>query len=462
MPKRQKTLKSRIAYFITLIILLVLLYFAYQYYQSNNFNDFVRSEVNLYTSNFKRDSEIKYSNTRSYKIESPNYNDAMFYKTVQVEKNTPYKVTCMVKTNGVEAQDMLSGVGAQIAIEGTTERSVAISGTQDWQKIELIFNSKNREEVNIAFRLGSIYGEAIGKATFSDIKVEKTDVKDNKWNIACFMLDDIDATLNGKRYKVSMTEEDKYIIKQNLERFKTTMEDFSEGKMDIETECIEIENPLKTLSYSKENYYYIEPEDVFDLIDNYIENGEYDHIFIATRMGDVRTGVEIPVNEWIGLGGMRYGDIGFSNIRLPNDMERTTMYKYDIMSDTFPEEVFVHEFLHTLERNLGEYEDQSSFPALHDSEKYGYSDKGTDGLKEWYKDYMRKEIRDGTSYVGLTDIVYSTMPFNKTDFDKSQEVEFYKEPANIFVGIFNIIKSLFNRDTQSPAIGTVKEVVITE
>ena len=72
MPKKQKTLKSRIVYFTTLIILLILLYFAYQYYQSNNFNDFVRSETNLYTSNFKRDSEIKYSNTRSYKIESPN------------------------------------------------------------------------------------------------------------------------------------------------------------------------------------------------------------------------------------------------------------------------------------------------------------------------------------------------------------------------------------------------------
>ena len=66
----------------------------------------------------------------------------MFYKTVQVEKNTPYKVTCMVKTSDVEAQDMQSGVGAQISIEGTTERSVAVSGTEDWQKIELIFNSK--------------------------------------------------------------------------------------------------------------------------------------------------------------------------------------------------------------------------------------------------------------------------------------------------------------------------------
>lgn len=452
---------------VFILIVVGILYVTYYFYSKYYFADFTKAQVELSGTDFYRED-------KNFCIENTEYNDSVFYKKLDVEPNTGYKVSCKIKTENVTGKDaenneelnadesLRKNIGACISIIDTEEQSNVVTGNTDFKEVELIFNSKNREEVNIAFRLGSIYGEAIGKATFSDIKVEKTDVKDNKWNIACFMLDDIDATLNGKRYKVSMTEEDKYIIKQNLERFKTTMEDFSEGKMDIETECIEIENPLKTLSYSKENYYYIEPEDVFDLIDNYIENGEYDHIFIATRMGDVRTGVEIPVNEWIGLGGMRYGDIGFSNIRLPNDMERTTMYKYDIMSDTFPEEVFVHEFLHTLERNLGEYEDQSSFPALHDYEKYGYSDKGTDGLKEWYKDYMRKEIRDGTSYVGLTDIVYSTMPFNKSDFDKSQEVEFYKEPANIFVGIFNIIKSLFNRDTQSPAIGTVKEVVITE
>ena len=40
----------------------------------------------------------------------------------------------MVKTNNVEAETENSGIGAQIAIEGTTERSIAISGTQDWQK----------------------------------------------------------------------------------------------------------------------------------------------------------------------------------------------------------------------------------------------------------------------------------------------------------------------------------------
>ena len=55
----------------------------------------------------------------------------------------------MVKTENVIAEDDISGVGAQISVIGTTEKSVAITGTQDWQKIEMIFNSKDREEIEI-------------------------------------------------------------------------------------------------------------------------------------------------------------------------------------------------------------------------------------------------------------------------------------------------------------------------
>ena len=56
-----KKILGKIIYVITLLFLLVILYFAYEYYQSNNFNDFIRSEKNLYTSKFKRDKETKYS-----------------------------------------------------------------------------------------------------------------------------------------------------------------------------------------------------------------------------------------------------------------------------------------------------------------------------------------------------------------------------------------------------------------
>ena len=87
-----KKILGKVIYVITLLFLLVILYFAYEYYQSNNFNDFIRSEKNLYTSKFKRDKETKYSQKSSYKISSDEFNDAMFYKEVQVEKNQPYKI----------------------------------------------------------------------------------------------------------------------------------------------------------------------------------------------------------------------------------------------------------------------------------------------------------------------------------------------------------------------------------
>ena len=97
MKERNKTIKGKVTYCITLIFLLILLYFAYQYYQTNNFNNFIRSETNLYTSEFKRDNEVKYSKQRSYKISSQEYNDAMFYKKIKARKccinNRQYMIT---------------------------------------------------------------------------------------------------------------------------------------------------------------------------------------------------------------------------------------------------------------------------------------------------------------------------------------------------------------------------------
>ena len=104
MEQKQTRKKHRISYYLSLAILLVILFFAYQYYQQNNFNDFIRSETKLYTSQFTRDKQTKYEGKRSYKIENPEYNDAMFYKKVAVKKNQPYKVTCMVKTNNIQAK----------------------------------------------------------------------------------------------------------------------------------------------------------------------------------------------------------------------------------------------------------------------------------------------------------------------------------------------------------------------
>ena len=204
--KKEKKAISKIVYIIVLLILAFIVTKLYSAFDKNNFNDFVRTEYILYTSEFTRDNIIKYSKNDSYKIKSDTPNDAMFYKEIEVIPNTPYKVTCMVKTNDVRSKEEISGVGAQIAIEGTTERSVAISGTQEWQKIELIFNSKDREEVNIGFRLGGYLGDVKGEAWFSDFTIEEgMPEQNNDWKFACFIFRTTDVVINQKQVKLEVT-----------------------------------------------------------------------------------------------------------------------------------------------------------------------------------------------------------------------------------------------------------------
>lgn len=283
--KREKSIINKVCNLILLIILLVCLYFAYQYYQKNNFNDFIRSEANLYTSKFERDNEIKYSDKRSYKIESNEFNDAMFFKKIKVERNQPYKVTCMVKTNNIEAKEGKSGVGAQISIDGTTERSMAITGTQDWQKIELIFNAKDRETVNIGFRLGGYLGDAKGEAWFSDFTIEEgTSEQNNQWKFANFILKTTDVNLDGEQIRLNVTNSDITNITNTITRFENSCSELSKGKMTAKCDTYKIDVPLTKLSYDEEFGYYVAPEDVEEQIKDIISQNDYDHIFVIVRL----------------------------------------------------------------------------------------------------------------------------------------------------------------------------------
>ena len=136
-----------------------------------------------------------------------------------------------------------------------------------------------------------------------------------------------------------------------------------------------------------------------------------------------------------------YG-IGYSNIRLPNDSS-SYIYTYNQYINTFPEEVFIHEYLHTLERILQERD--YDIPALHDYEQYGYKEERLIGLKQWYQDYMRCNIKNSDgNLVGLDEIVYTLTPPAESDFKYSTEVEFNKEPQNIIEEIRNLFGAIFN------------------
>lgn len=381
-------------------------------------------------------------------MQSDEYNDAMFYKTVNVEKNTSYKVSCMVKTENVIPEKEISASGAQICLADTVYASKSITGTSDWQRLEFIFNSRNKETVDIAFRLGGNGENCKGTAWFSDFKLEKGIAKtDTNWNMVCFIFKNVDVVINQEgteqRLKFSMSNDDIEIMKDNMQRLKSACKEISGNKMSIDYKIIEIDEPITSVSYDNDHGYYVDPVDVKDIIGKYIGLDEYDHIFIAVRLGDMTK--EIPVYDWIGLGGMDYYGIGFSNIRLPNDNSKSYAYKYNPYLNTFPEEVFLHEFLHSLERNLIEY--GYDIPALHDNEVYSYKHQALIGLKNWYKDYMTKKIWDSKTneYIGLDEIVYKLKPSHESDFKNAKQIDFVNEPNNIFEEIGTIAKSVIGR-----------------
>ena len=293
---------KKVGNIITWIIIFVILILAFNFYKKNNFNEFVRSELNLHTSEFKRDDKVKYENISSYKIISNTANDATFYKKVKVQKNMPYKVTCMVKTENVVPEDDESGIGAQISIIGSTEKSVAITGTQDWQKIEMIFNSKDREEVDIGFRLGGYLGQCTGTVWFSNFTFEEGTLnQNNNWNFACFIFENTDVVVNEKEVKLSMTDTDISDIKSTIRRFRNTVKELSENKMTANYDTYIVKEPIKKLTYDDEFGYYVAAEDIENSIKDIVMQNDYDHIFVIIRLGNEEYKTDIKINDWIGL-----------------------------------------------------------------------------------------------------------------------------------------------------------------
>ena len=424
--KKIKNIISNI--FIVIIIILAL--FIYRKY---DYNYFTKGILDRGKTVFSRDSTIKYSKQRSYKIENKVSNDAIFYKEISVLKNTPYKVTCMVKTENVVGYEEDPLAGAQVCLAETEEHSAVLQGNNDWTKIEFFFNSKCNDKVQIGFRLGGNMKSASGTAWFSDITLEEgAEDSSSTWNFGCFLLDYANVEIDGIQQNYTMTAQEKSIVNLDMQRLQTSIKEMSNNQMNIEYEIIEITEPLTTLSYDEENGYYIGEKDVYKLINSYVEEKEYDHIFVCMNLPlESELTHNKDICEWIGLGNMLYLGKGFSNIRIVMDN-----YTYS-NNNTYPEEVFLHEFLHTLERNSKEY--GYTVPALHDYQIYNYENDRTDGLRKWYIAYMNGTIKTNKGYVGLPSEIYTLKPAKSTDFVYSNKLNKLDEPKNIIEEIKSVI-----------------------
>ncbi|MEW5901480.1 MAG: hypothetical protein AB1715_08485, partial [Acidobacteriota bacterium] len=117
---------------------------------------------------FALDSSVAHSGKSSVKISSVAGADACFTTVVQVKPYSRYRLSGWIKTENLEPG---TSRGALINFHGTDIRSKPLSGTQDWTRVEVVFESG----ANDAFALNCLFGgwgKAKGTAWFDDIGLD--------------------------------------------------------------------------------------------------------------------------------------------------------------------------------------------------------------------------------------------------------------------------------------------------
>ncbi len=117
---------------------------------------------------FEVDS-IGHSGMRSVKISSAEGADASWTTVVAVKPYSKYQLSGWIKTQDVKA---ITGKGALFNLHNLQPlQTKAITGTQDWTRVELVFDTEANDAVQVNCLLGG-WGKASGAAWFDDVQLE--------------------------------------------------------------------------------------------------------------------------------------------------------------------------------------------------------------------------------------------------------------------------------------------------
>jgi len=113
--------------------------------------------------------QVAHSGTKSVGISSVNGGDASWTTIAMVKPYSKYRLSGWIKTQDVKAID---GKGALLNLHNFQPlQTNALTGTQDWTRVELIFDTGGNDAVQVNCLLGG-WGKAAGTAWFDDIELE--------------------------------------------------------------------------------------------------------------------------------------------------------------------------------------------------------------------------------------------------------------------------------------------------
>ncbi|MBV6458401.1 MAG: hypothetical protein HONBIEJF_01528 [Fimbriimonadaceae bacterium] len=102
--------------------------------------------------------------------------DAAWQVAIPVRPNARYRLTAWIRTEDVAAN---TGRGALVNLHGRKEFSQAVTGTTDWQQVEILFDS-GRDDAILVNALVGYFGQSRGSAWFDDFQLTMLEYK--PWN----------------------------------------------------------------------------------------------------------------------------------------------------------------------------------------------------------------------------------------------------------------------------------------
>ncbi len=125
--------------------------------------------------------ETGHKGKRSLMIASTEGADASWYTEVPVEPQAVYRLSGWIKTEGLKRE---GGRGALFNLHNIPRmQTKALVGDNDWTKVEVLFETGDRDQVWVNCLAGG-WGGVTGKAWFDDLRLEPVVLKDWKPNIA--------------------------------------------------------------------------------------------------------------------------------------------------------------------------------------------------------------------------------------------------------------------------------------
>jgi alpha-N-arabinofuranosidase len=129
---------------------------------------------------FALDPAVAHSGKMSARISSTEGADASWTTVIPVRPFAKYRLSGWVKTQNFEPG---GSRGALLSFQGTDIRTRAVTGTQDWTRLELVFDSGANDALSLNCLFGG-WGKAKGTAWFDDIGLELLSARSLKPQVA--------------------------------------------------------------------------------------------------------------------------------------------------------------------------------------------------------------------------------------------------------------------------------------